>query len=108
MGANNLYLDNIEFYADDNPEPLTFVEKLRMYPNPAIGGRFNLTFNLQQKENVQIIIFDVVGNEVSRSEYPNTLNQTYPFDLTGNMDGIYLIKTNSPSLNKTSRIFINP
>jgi hypothetical protein len=108
MGANNLYLDNIEFYADDNPEPLTFVEKLRMYPNPAIGGRFNLTFNLQQKENVQIIIFDVVGNEVYRSEYPNTLNQTYPFDLTGNMDGIYLIKTNSPSLNKTSRIFINP
>jgi hypothetical protein len=108
MRSNNLYIDNIEFYADDNPDPLVFENLVRVYPNPAYGAKFNMTFNLPEKEDVVIRIIDVTGREIFRSDYPGTLNQTYPFDLTGNLHGIYQIKTVGPSMNTTHRIFIHP
>ena len=108
MSGNNLYIDNLEFYTDHNPNPLVFNNPLRIYPNPSRDGKLNLTFNLVEKENIQISVYDLLGNKVFQSELPNTLNQTYPFDFAGKMDGIYIIKTVGNSLNTSSRIFINP
>ena len=106
--SNNLFIDDIEFFSDNNPEPVHFENNMVLYPNPANGANFNITFNLPEKENITILIFDSMGKEIYRRTYPNTLNQTYPFDLTGNQAGIYILKTTGVSLNTSLRIFINP
>ena len=106
--SNNLYIDNVEFFADDNPNPVTIEAKVLPYPNPATGGQFNVTFNLPEREEVMVIIIDSMGKEVFRRSYPNTLNQTYPFDMAGNGAGLYILKTISLTINSSTRIFINP
>ena len=105
--SNMLYIDNVEFFVDDNPTPVRPEMEVLPYPNPATNGQFNLTFNLPEKEEVTVIILDTMGKEVFRRSYPETLNQTYPFDMAGNGSGLYLLKVLSPSIDTTSRIFIN-
>ncbi len=106
--SNDLFIDNIEFFADDNPDPIRIESNLRYYPNPASGGVFNVTFNLKTKEDVTIIMIDAMGRQVFRREYPNTLNQTYPFDMSGRGSGIYILKTISKSINSSVRLFVDP
>ncbi len=106
--TNNLYLDNIEFFTENNPNPIRIESNVRIYPNPASGGRFNITFNLFEKEDVSIFIFDAMGRKVFQRNYPNTLNQTYPFDMSGRGSGIYILKTVSKSVNTTIRLFVDP
>ncbi len=106
--SNNLFIDDIEFFADNNPEPVRIEDNMVLYPNPASGANFNVTFNLREKEDVAIFIFDSMGKEIFRRIYPNTLNQTYPFDLTGNQAGLYILKTAGTTVNTSLRIFISP
>lgn len=107
-GSNDLYIDNIEFFQDDDPNPVSISQHAKYYPNPATGSSFNLTFNLPEKEEVLVVIMDSMGREVFRRIYPNSLNQTHPFDMTGNKAGIYLIQTISNSINEVTRIVIRP
>ena len=106
--SNNLFIDDIEFFSDNNPEPVRIEDNMVLYPNPASGANFNITFNLHEKENIIIFIFDSMGKEIYRRTYPNTLNQTYLFDLTGNQAGMYILKTTGATLNTSLRIFIDP
>jgi len=106
--ANDMYIDNLEFFQDDNPNPVTITNSSKYYPNPAKGGKFNITFNLSVKEDVTVIMMDTMGKIIFSRMYPNTLNQTYPFDMAGNGSGLYIIKTVSSSINESTRLFIDP
>ncbi|CAN5322057.1 hypothetical protein BH23BAC1_BH23BAC1_43020 [soil metagenome] len=105
--GNNIFLDDIEFFVSADPDPVAGPENnFILYPNPA-SEDIRATFNLSQRENVYISLFDNIGRLMFRSEFPNTLNQTYHFDLGGISSGVYLLRIQGERFNNTKRIIIH-
>lgn len=90
--GNNVYLDDIEFFVSNDPNPVRVNNEVTLYPNPSFRSKFQLTFNFTDKTDVSVSIFNTTGKEITTNSFPGTLNQTYDFDITGNSSGIYLVK----------------
>ncbi len=102
-----IYLDNLELFLSANPEPVIPGEGMTtVYPNPATDI-FNIAFYLENFEEVNIQIISSTGAVVHDVNYPNTLNQTYPFSTQLFSRGLYIIKVTSPSISETKRLIIN-
>jgi hypothetical protein len=90
--GNNLYLDDVEFYTTAEDKIVTVAQNsFTLYPNPAIDGRFQLAFNTSGRQEVAVHIYDELGREVVVGEFPNTLNQTYYYNLQSQPAGIYFV-----------------
>jgi len=90
--GNNVFLDDIEFFVSKDPNPVRVNNEVTLFPNPSFRSKFQLAFNLTDKTDVRVLIFNINGKEITKNSFPGTLNQTYEFDITGNPSGIYLIK----------------
>ncbi len=105
--GNHIYLDNIEFFQSADRTPVALNENtFRLYPNPSADGRLQVVFNLQAREDVQLLIYNIGGALIWQRTFPNTLNQTYDIDLAGNAAGVYLMRSISPSIRNTQRFII--
>jgi hypothetical protein len=104
--GNNLFLDNIEFFVSANPEPVvTPFDNFLLFPNPATS-QISASFNLAQRQDVTLIMYDNLGRTISEVNFPNTLNQTFEFDLTGLAPGIYYIKFQGIQFNNSKRFIL--
>lgn len=102
-----IYLDNIELFLSANAEPVDpGLGNTVLYPNPA-NGFFNLVFNFESYETVNIQIFSSTGALVHDVDYPNTLNQTYTFTTQQFSKGLFIVKITSRSITATKKLFIN-
>ncbi len=106
-GGNNIYLDDIEFFESGIPLTVVIPEanSLTAYPNPT-NSNLHVVFNLKEREDVVIQLFNLTGALVYRSGFDNTLNQVYTIDMSNWMPGIYVLKVNSPSLHESKRILL--
>lgn len=105
--GNNLYIDNIEIYAGDDPNPpVTDLLYQFYYSNKNTQSDVALTFNLPQRQDVRLQIFTVMGQIVADNILPNTLNQTYYFDLGLQASGIYLFRLQFENMISTTKVFI--
>jgi len=77
--------DGIEDINDDN--------LLKVYPNPSMG-LFNVGINLPSNENVNIAIYDLVGNKVQEVVEGQLQNGVYTIDMTNSADGVYFVRMN--------------
>lgn len=101
-----IYLDNIEFFLNANPEPVIPGEKnFTLYPNPA-NEIFNIAFNLPNFEVVSIQIISSTGEIVQNSSFDQTLNQTYSFSTSLFNKGLFLVKISSKSIQETRKLII--
>ena len=106
--GNNIFIDNIEFFVSENEEPVEIsTQSVAAYPNPVFNGNLNLTFNLVQKEDVDILVYDVLGNTVHTYHLQNVLNQTYPIEIITTTSGVYYLKVVSPSIFNTLPVIVN-
>ena len=106
-GGNNLFLDDIQFFLSSNPDPPEVPdENFTIFPNPA-KGQFNVAFNLFEKEDLSLVIYDPFGRLITTWDLPNTLNQTYAFDFFNQPNGIYFLRFVGDSFVKTKRVRIN-
>ncbi len=106
--GNNFYLDDIEFFLTSNENiPVPETNSVIVYPNPLIGESFNVTFNLEQNEDILIALIDSQGRSVFRKTMPNTLNQTYTFEVPNLNDGIYILKAIGDTFNDHRRIILH-
>lgn len=104
--GNNVYIDDIEFFVSNNPEPTTIGSNLfQIYPNPAEDHAY-ITFDLASREDVYITMFDPMGRQVTHELFPNTLNQTYTFQLAGLATGIYFVKITGSSIHEIRRVMV--
>ncbi len=101
--GNNLYLDDIQIYVTEHDD----FDANTLYPNPSRGKPVNLTFDLDQKENVTLLVYDRAGHILLEKEFPNTLNQTYPMDLSQYPEGIYLVKVVGTSFSFVKRLMVS-
>jgi hypothetical protein len=101
-----VFINNVELFLSANPEPVDPGSgNAILYPNPA-NQLFNIVFNLQRFENVNIQIFSPTGALVHDVNYPNTLNQTYTFSAQNFSKGLFIVKITSVSVVETKKLFI--
>lgn len=67
---------------------------LSLYPNPMIGCKTTLKFNLSQRENVLIDIFNITGEKVKSFKNNNSSsgNNIIDIDLNNISEGVYFLK----------------
>lgn len=91
--GNNFYLDNLEFFASDEPAPLSVEAPYTLYGNPPSGASdFYITFNLSKKQPVKYELVDITGKLISREEWPDVLNQTFRVECRTASQGLYVVR----------------
>ncbi|WP_373494625.1 M43 family zinc metalloprotease [Aquiflexum sp.] len=101
-----VFIDNLELFLSANEQPVDpGLGNTIIYPNPT-DDLFNLVFNFQEFETVNIQIFSPTGALVQDVDYPNTLNQTYTFTSRQFSKGLFIIKITSRSITETRKLFI--
>ncbi len=108
--SNNLYIDNLEFFVSDNPSPTTIASNLYSlyYMNETeLGKNFNITFNLDSRQEVRCELVDMMGRQIASREFPDVLNQTFNFDCENISTGIYLVRLLIDNTYYVSRILVS-
>ena len=106
--GNNLYLDDIEFFATDLVDIVTTaMNSYTLYPNPTNDGQFQLSFNTSGRQTVMVSVFDQLGKTVTVNEYPNTLNQTYYYDFSTQSNGVYFIHAVGEDFMRSKKLVIS-
>ncbi|WP_162098394.1 T9SS-dependent choice-of-anchor J family protein [Nitritalea halalkaliphila] len=101
-----IFLDDIELFLSDNPNPVDpGINSTRLYPNPA-RDVFNLAFNFRNFEDVFVQVVSTTGQVVYEQSFPNTLNQTYSFTTALFSKGVFVVKVTSRSLSETKKLII--
>jgi hypothetical protein len=88
--GNNLYLDNIEFYENDNSQPASVDSPYKIYGG--IGSPVQITFNLYSRQDVRVQMYSVQGMVVADQMLPDILNQTYTIDVPYAATGVYIVR----------------
>jgi hypothetical protein len=68
------------------------MEEMKMSPNPH-DGKFDLSFNLKNKGNAKVSIFNMEGKEVYSESLPNFSGEYKKnIDISNNQKGVYFVK----------------
>jgi hypothetical protein len=68
------------------------MDKMNLYPNPS-DGKFNLKFNLKNKEDAEVTVYDIQGKQVYNEKLPQfTGEYNKPIDISSNSKGVYFVK----------------
>lgn len=106
--GNNLYLDDIEFYATAEEYLVkTARSSFIVYPNPTSDHEVKLTFNTNYRQEVIVYIYDSMGKIVTNDVFQNTLNQTYYYDMTGYRSGVYFLHALGEDFARVKRLVIS-
>jgi Pregnancy-associated plasma protein-A len=90
FNGNNLYVDNIEFFEDDNTTPAEVPRPFRVWQGEKRSETY-LTFNLEDNQTVHVQVASMMGNKILDVTQENTLNQTLTLDLDV-VPGIYIFR----------------
>lgn len=109
-GTNNLFIDDINIYqglpSDDivlgfDEIYLTAISHLQLYPNPS-NSELNLDFILDTDQNVNLVFYDVIGNEVQKHFILGKQgSNSVMLDASELSKGIYFIKVRTLNFEKT-------
>jgi hypothetical protein len=104
--GNNVYVDNIEFFLSDNPNPVDVSPDFySVYWNT--NAHASVTFNLPERMPVRIQIVDILGRSFIDTSAPDILNQTFPIDLGGASSGIYFLRVQATGLNSVTKFYLS-
>ena len=68
------------------------MDNMKLFPNPN-DGKFNLNFNLKNKADAEVTVYDMQGKQVYNEKLPNfTGEYNKPIDISSNAKGIYFVK----------------
>jgi hypothetical protein len=88
--GDNIYVDNIEFFVSEDPDPLQVNNPFSIYYNNEFTA--TVTFNLPEKNDIRLTVFDVMGRKTHDSTLRNVLNQTYQVELGNFIQGVYIFR----------------
>ena len=106
--GNNLFLDDIEFFTTDSKRLVSTAQNsYTLYPNPAFNGQFELAFNTKSRQTITVRIIDQLGHLIQENELPNTLNQTYTYDLSDRGNGVYIVQAVGEDFLRIKKVVIH-
>ena len=77
------YLGDDETYAPSN--------QISVYPNPS-QDQFNISLGLVTEQDVNLVLMDLNGREISRKSYSDIKNQTLRLNLDNYPKGLYVLR----------------
>jgi len=82
-------------------EEVNLEESVNLYPNPS-NGEFNLSLDFAIEQDVEIRIFNTIGELLKSRRMNNISSSVIEFNLNNNAEGFYFvnIKTNNESITK--------
>jgi hypothetical protein len=86
--GNNLYIDNIEFFENDDSTPAKVSAPFRVYLE---NGTTYQTFNLEESQPSRVQVSNIMGGILADESIVNALNQTLTFKFGAN-PAIYIFK----------------
>ncbi|MBL7849115.1 MAG: choice-of-anchor J domain-containing protein [Cyclobacteriaceae bacterium] len=106
--GNNLFIDNIELFAGDDPNPPTTPALYQFYySSQYTNSDVALTINLPKRQDLQLQILSIQGKLVADYLLTDALNQTYYFDLSNQSSGLYLFRLFIDGRPSVSKVFIS-
>ncbi len=102
--GNNLFIDEVEFFNDDNPNPPSIASPFRVY-TPTFT-EIKITFAIPEKENARLQIYNTMGQLVLDNLLADTLNQTYTIDMINQPAGIYIVRLQFGNRIESTKVFI--
>ncbi|MEZ4944491.1 MAG: M43 family zinc metalloprotease [Cyclobacteriaceae bacterium] len=102
--GNNLYLDEIELFNDDNPSPPSTESLYSVYTTSF--DEIKITFNLPEKETSRLQVYNTMGQVVVDNLLPDNLNQTYTIDMSNQRAGIYILRLQVANQIESTKVFI--
>lgn len=100
--GNNLFIDNIEFFISDNMFPVQIEDKVKVYGS---GTEVFVTFNLEEKTNSVLRIYNSVGQLVLSNQLTDVLNQTYEITVAQG-SGIYIVQVQAGNVTGAERVWL--
>lgn len=105
--GNNLYLDNLEIFAADDPDPKEVEDLFLVYgADPSMPGSFYITFNLETPQPVGYEVIDVTGRTIVSTEVSQVLNQTFLVNAGRTAAGIYILRLRIGDLYYATKVFM--
>ncbi len=104
--GNNLYLDNMEWFVEDDPSPPHITDFYSVYSSEFDPYDFFITFNLPEKLTARLAVYNTIGQVLVDNLLPETLNQTYTVNLTGQSTGVYLVRLQAGDQVSTTKLFV--
>jgi hypothetical protein len=103
-GANNLFLDDFEFFVQDIGIPVRLPDDVfYVYPNPT-DQWLNIAFSRTDFVNVTVRFWSIKGILIHEQFFPDTFNQTYRIDMGLLAGGIYLMEVSGPGFRRMQRV----
>jgi hypothetical protein len=79
---------------------------LRIYPNPN-NGNFSINFTPQSGENVEVVLYDLLGRQVYSKEFESAGDFNESINMSKSGSGIYMLKIKDGSRSITRKIVID-
>lgn len=84
-----------------------FINGMAIYPNP-VSSLLNISFNLEEQSNVEIVIFDLLGQEIVTEKLLNLSGKNiHTMDLSRISKGTYFIQIIAGTSSKLERIILD-
>lgn len=105
--GNNIYIDNIEFFVSDDPNPNSVNNPFVVYDSdPITPSDFYITFNLTERQQVQYELTDTMGRQVVAQQLNDVLNQTYEVNAAHTSTGIYFLRLQIGQNYYTTKVYV--
>jgi hypothetical protein len=104
--GNNLYIDNIEFFRSNDPYPPAVDEPYQIYYDETLTYDFYITFNLPEKTDVRLRVFDVSGRRLLQETLDSSLNQTHPVKLLTAHTGLHIVTLQTGGQSYSTKVMI--
>jgi hypothetical protein len=103
---NNLYLDDINITSVTGITAEQFQDMVSVFPNPT-NGQININLGLAEAGDIQIRVFNTLGEQVALIRENNSVGGSYSFDLSDRANGIYFVELSTAFGKTTKKIILN-
>lgn len=92
MDITDASSDDMKRIGAGNVDNKVELDNMKLYPNPN-DGKFNLNFNLKNKGDAEVTVYDMQGKQVYNEKLSNFSGEyNKPIDISSNAKGIYFVK----------------
>jgi hypothetical protein len=108
--GNNLFLDNIEFFVDDDPRDITIDTQYSIFGydlDEFADSDLKVGFNLSRRQDVKCQVVNTMGKVIHELLWRDVLNQVFDVPVTDDMPtGVYIVRLGINNTFFGERIFI--
>lgn len=106
--GNNIYLDNIEFFQSDYPNPPSVEDPFYVYGTASNNpGYFYVTFNLEDRQSVNYQLISTTGQPLASEQLSDVLNQTYKVATDKLSSGVYIFRLQIAGQFYAKKVFVS-